>query len=136
MARTSPAMTSLVTSFPDCGYGFRVRVFDAPRNDSGTPLFHERARWLRVQRIGVDLVAGARIDFGHDRIVPGDNAVGMAGKTPNDIPALEHVAEIIENRKRTAAMHVGIIMRSIRRQHHRTARSLDPHHLQTVGVTA
>src|SRR5258705_10079469 len=99
MAGTSPAIPSLVT------------------------LFHERARWLHMQRIGVDLVAGARIDFGHDRIVPGDDAVGMAGKTLDDFPSLEHVAEIIDDRKRTAAMHVGVVMRSVRRQHHRTSRS-------------
>src|SRR5260370_42174481 len=73
---------------------FRVRVFDGPRNDSGPALFHERARWLHVQRERVDLVAGARIYFGDDRIVPGDDTVGMARNTGHDIPALEHVAKI------------------------------------------
>src|SRR3981189_1498356 len=89
-----------------------------------------------MEREGIGLVAGARIDFGHDRIVPGDDAVGMAGETLRDFPALEHVAEIVDDRKRTAAVHVAVVMRGVRRQHHRTARGLDPHHLQAVGMPA
>src|SRR6266404_5821099 len=137
MAGTSPAMTSLLRSFRDASLGAGLEsITTIVSMESGLPLFHERARWLHVQRIGVDLVVGARIDFGHDRIVPGDDAVGMAGKTLDDFPSLEHVAEIIDDRKRTAAMHVGVVMRSVRRQHHRTSRSLDPHHLQAVGMAA
>src|SRR3981081_1083642 len=56
---------------------FRVQRFALPRND--WCLLRERTRWLQVQRVGVDLVAGARIDLGHDRIVAGDDAVGVAG---------------------------------------------------------
>src|ERR1700737_117787 len=74
-----------------------THVFAPPWNDSG--LFHERTRWLQVQRIGIDLVAGARIDFGHDRVVPGDDAIGMSGKTLDDFPPLEHVAAFFIDRK-------------------------------------
>src|ERR1700716_3592717 len=90
---------------------FRVQRFALPRNE--WCLLRERTRWLQVQRVGVDLVAGARIDLGHDRIVAGDDAVGVAGEALNGIPALEHVAEIIEDRKRAAAMHVGVVMRRV-----------------------
>src|SRR5260370_3900718 len=131
MAGTSPAMTNA-----DRGWIPGSLVSLAPRNDSGPVLFHERARWLHVQRERVDLVAGARIYFGDDRIVPGDDTVGMARKTSHDIPALEHVAKIIEDRKRAAAMHVGIVIRRIRRQHHRAASRLYPHHPQAGGMAA
>src|SRR5882762_5210969 len=42
------------------------------RNDDRGPdpaLLHKRSRWRQVQRKGIDLVAGARIDLAHDRIV-------------------------------------------------------------------
>src|SRR6476660_3530803 len=111
MAGTSPAMTTFgeASALPERS-SFRMRL-----GMTIAGLFHKRARRLQVQRIGVDLVAGARIDLGHDRIVPGDDAVGMASETRHDVPPLEHVAEIVENRKRALAMHVGVIMRSIRR---------------------
>ena len=32
-----------------------------------------------MQRKRIDVIAGTRINLGHDRIVPGDDAVGMAG---------------------------------------------------------
>ncbi len=89
-----------------------------------------------MQGIRIHLVAGARIDLGHDRIVPGDAAVGLAGEALDDFPAQAHVADIVDDRKRAAAMHVGVIMRSIRRQHHRSPRGFDPHHLQAVGMAA
>src|SRR6266404_9361367 len=100
MAGTSPAMTSLLRSFRDASLGAGLEsITTIVSMESGLPLFHGRARWLHVQRIGVDVVAGARIDFGHDRIVAGDDAVGMAGKPRYHVPALHHVAEIIEDRK-------------------------------------
>ena len=89
-----------------------------------------------MQCVRIHLIAGARIDFGHDRIVPGDDTVGIAGQPCRDIPALEHVADIINDRERHAAMHVAVVMRGVRRQHHRAARGLDPHHLQAVGMAA
>ena len=33
-------------------------------------------------------------------------------------------------------MQIGVIMRGVRRQHHRAASGLDPHHLQAVGMAA
>ena len=82
-----------------------------------------------MQGIGIDLVAGARVDLAHDRIMPGNEAIGMAGETLDDLPSARHVADIVDDRKRAPPMQVGIIMRSVRRQHHRAARGLDPHHL-------
>ena len=84
----------------------------------------------------IDLVAGARIDFGHHRIVAGDEAVRMAGEPLDGAPALRHVPDIVEDGKRTPLVQVGIIVRGVRGQHHRPALRLDPHHLQTIGVTA
>ena len=39
-----------------------------------------------MQRERIDLVAGARIDFADDRIVPGNEAVGMAGQPLDGFP--------------------------------------------------
>ena len=33
-------------------------------------------------------------------------------------------------------MQIAVVMRGVRRQHHRPARGLDPHHLQAVGMAA
>ncbi len=84
----------------------------------------------------VRLVAGGRIDLADQRIMSRDDTVGMTGQAVRDIPALEHVAEIVDDRKRAAAMHVAVVMGGVRGQHHRAARGLDPHHLQAVGVAA
>jgi hypothetical protein len=89
-----------------------------------------------MQGKGVDLIAGARIDLGDNRIVTGDDAVGMAGEPLDGFPACAHLSDIVDDRKRAAAMHVGVIVRSIRRQHHRAAGGLDPHYLQAVGMAA
>src|SRR3981189_503193 len=61
------------------------------RNDDRGPdpaLLHKRSRRRQMQRKGIDLVAGARIDLAHDRIVAGDEAIGMAGELFHDLPAL------------------------------------------------
>jgi hypothetical protein len=89
-----------------------------------------------MQGIGIDLVAGARINLGDQRIVAGNDAIRMAGKPLDDFPALAHIADVVDNRKRAAAMQIAVVMRGIRRQHDRTARGLDPHHLQTIGMAA
>src|SRR5205085_6417589 len=101
-----------------------------------TLCFYERARRRKMQRIGVDLVAGARIDFGHDRVMAGNEAVGMPREPLDDFPARCHVADIVDDRKRAPFLQVRIVMRRVRRQYHGTARGLHPHHLQPVGMAA
>ena len=49
---------------------------------------------------------------------------------------VRHVADIVDDRKRAALLQVGVVMRRVRRQHHRPARGLDPHHLQAIGMAA
>src|SRR3978361_2217985 len=61
-------------------------------------LFHERARRDQMQREGVDLVAGTRIDLGDDRIVAGNDAVGMAGQALDGFPADAPVADTVDDR--------------------------------------
>src|SRR5689334_22933488 len=63
-------------------------------------LLHERSRRRQMQRKRIDLVAGARIDLAHDRIVTRDETIGMTGQPLDDFPALRHVADIVDNRKR------------------------------------
>ena len=89
-----------------------------------------------MQGEGIDLVAGARIDLAHDWIMAGDEAVGMTGETFDDLPALHHVADIVDDRKRAALVQIGVVVRGVGGQHHRAARGLDPHHLQAVGMAA
>src|SRR5262249_35821498 len=68
--------------------------------------------------------------------MPGNETVGMSGKTFDNFPARRHVPDIVHDRERTASMQIGVVMRGIRRQHDRSAFSLDPHHLQAVGMPA
>ena len=60
----------------------------------------------------------------------------MAGEPLDDFPTLRHVADIVDDRKRAAALQIGVVMRGIRGQHHRAALGLHPHHLQAVGMAA
>src|ERR1700741_1734122 len=53
-----------------------------------------------MQGKSIDLVAGARVDFGHDRIVAGDEAVGVAREALDGLPASDHVADVVDDRKR------------------------------------
>src|SRR5258708_40195927 len=78
------------------------------------PLFGEGARRGEMQREGIDLVAGARIDFRDDRIVPRDEAIGVAGEALDDLPALRHVPDIVDDRKRAALLQIGVIVRGVR----------------------
>ncbi len=89
-----------------------------------------------MQREGVDLVAGARVEFGDQRVVTWNDAIGVPGQPLDGFPPRTHVADIVDDRKRAAAMEIAIEMRRIGRQHNRPPRSRDPHHLQSVGVTA
>ena len=89
-----------------------------------------------MQRKCVERVAGARVDFADDRIVPRNNPVRIARKARHGLPADAHIAKIIDDRKGTAPMHVGVVMRCIGGQHDRPARRLDPHHLEAVGMAA
>src|ERR1700677_5295102 len=68
--------------------------------------------------------------------MPGNDAIRLAGKPLDRVPTLAHVADIVDDRERTAAMQIAVEMRGIRRQHHRTARGLDPYYLQAVGMAA
>lgn len=45
-----------------------------------------------MQRERIDLVAGARIDLADDRVVTGNEAIGMTGQSLDGLPALRHVA--------------------------------------------
>ena len=60
----------------------------------------------------------------------------MAGEPFDDFPALRHVADIVDDRKRAALLQIGVVMRGVGCQHHRPARGFDPHHLQAVGMAA
>src|SRR5947207_1313350 len=53
-------------------------------------LLHERTRRRQMQRKRIYFVAGARIDLAHDWIMAGDEAIGVAGKPLDDIPARRH----------------------------------------------
>ena len=55
---------------------------------------------------GIGLVAGARVEFGDQRIVARNDAIGMTGETFDNLPALAHVADVINDRKRAAAMQI------------------------------
>ena len=66
----------------------------------------------------------------------GNEAVGMAGEAFDRLPAQRHVADIVDDRERAAALQIGVVMRGIGRQHHRPARGLDLDHLQAVGMAA
>jgi len=99
-------------------------------------LFRKRSRRRLVQCPGIDLVAGARVDLGHNRIVAGDETIGVAREALDGLPAHGHVAHIINDRKRAAPLQIGVVMRGIGRQHHRPARGLDLDHLQAVGMAA
>src|SRR5664279_4314235 len=84
-------------------------IEDVGKTFSPAPsLFHERARRRQMQGKRIGLVAGARIDFGDDRIVPGDDAVGMAGEALDRLPADAHLTEIVHDRKRTAPMQIAV----------------------------
>jgi hypothetical protein len=72
-----------------------------------------------MQREGIDLVAGARIEFGDQRVVPGNNAVGMAGEPLDGFLPLTHIANVVDDRERAAAMQIAVEMRRVRRQHDR-----------------
>src|SRR3974390_1671588 len=60
----------------------------------------------------------------------------MTGETFDNLPALAHVADIIDDGKRAAAMQIAVKMRCIRSKHHGPACRLDPHNLQAVGMAA
>src|SRR3984957_6864313 len=77
------------------------------------------ARRRLMQRKGVDLVAGARIELCDQRIMARNDPVGMAGQAFDGFPALTHVADIVDDRKRAAAMEIAVEMRRIRCQHDR-----------------
>ena len=47
-----------------------------------------------MQGEGIDLVAGARIDFAHDRIVAGDEPVGVTGQPPGAIARAKAASRI------------------------------------------
>src|SRR5689334_14925022 len=98
------------------------------------PLFDERPRRRLVQGPRIDLVAGARIDFGDNRIMPGDEAIRMAGETLDGLPSRHHVADVVDDRKRAPAVQIGVVMRGVGGEHHRAALGLDPHHLQAIGM--
>jgi hypothetical protein len=89
-----------------------------------------------MQRERIDLVARAWIDFRDERIMAGDEAIRMAGEALNNLPALRHVADIVDDRKRAALVQIGVVMRGVRGQHDRTACGIDPHHLQPIGMAA
>src|SRR5215211_1288047 len=96
-------------------------------SDIASPnLFHKRTRRRQMQRKRIDLVAGARIDFSHDRIMAGNEAIGMAGEPLDNRPALRHVTNIVDDRKRAAFLQVRIVMRGVRGEHHGAPRGLDP----------
>src|SRR6478735_11548227 len=99
-------------------------------------LLHERTRRCQMQCERIDLVAGARIDLAHDRIVAGNEAIGVAGEPLDDFPTLRHIADVVDDRERAALLQIGVVMRGVRGEHHRPARGLDPHHLQAVGMAA
>src|SRR5947207_12654518 len=94
-----------------------TRGEDAAPQDEGRlatasrdPSFRERARWLDMQREGIGLVAGARIDLGNERIMAGDVTIRMTGEPLDDLPARRHVADVVDDRKRTTFLQVGVIM--------------------------
>src|SRR6201996_8103687 len=99
-------------------------------------LLHERARRVEMQRKGIDLGVGAWIDLGHDRIMAWDETIGMTGQPLDRFPPRCHVADIVDDRKRAAAVQIGKEMRRIGCQHYRPARGIDAHHLQAVGMSA
>src|ERR1700761_7404080 len=65
-----------------------------------TRLLHEPARRVEMQREGIDLVTGARIDLGHDRIMAWDETIGMTGQPLDGFPPCRHVPDIVDDRKR------------------------------------
>src|SRR3984885_2877838 len=73
-------------------------------------LFCKGTRWRLMQREGVDLVAGARIELCHQRIMPRDDAIGMAGQTLDGFPPRAHNANDIADRTRVAAMEIAVEM--------------------------
>src|SRR4051812_24606086 len=93
---------------PGCGIGNNI-VSAATVSNSEKPR-HARetardcsgkgSRWRQMQRVSIDLVAGARIEFGDERVVSGDGAVRMSGEAFDDLPAFHHVAEIVQDRER------------------------------------
>src|SRR3954465_10814235 len=78
---TGSGATATVKTRSSCATA-RLRVGVSPEKrvimPASASLFHERSRRRQMQRERIDLVAGARIDLAHDRIVTGDEAVGMA----------------------------------------------------------
>src|SRR5581483_4650756 len=95
---------------PPWGFGFRLFGRDDTERMSraNSPLLRKRARRRLVQGERVDLVAGARVDLRHDRIVTRDETIGMAGQALDRLPGSDHVADVVDDRKRAAALQVRI----------------------------
>src|SRR3954462_2125431 len=67
---TGSGATATVKTRSSCATArLRVGVRPAKRVIMGSALFRKRARRRQMQREGIHLVAGARIDFRHDRIM-------------------------------------------------------------------
>ena len=92
----------------------------------------QRTLRLLVQRHGI---ACAWIEITHHRIVSCSHAIGMTRKMLDGFPALHHVAEVVDDREWIAADDVRHRQAS-GRYHHGSAFGVDPHHLQTVGMTS
>src|SRR6185295_10884366 len=56
--------------------------------DSGAPSPRKRARWRDMQRIDVKGLADTRIEFSHQRIMAGNEAIRMSREALDDLPAL------------------------------------------------
>src|SRR6202040_1970289 len=89
------------SAFTLCSY------IDGVTGSGATATVNTRSSWttarLRVggrpgkrlmQRESVDLVAAARIEFCDQRIVPGNDAVRVAGQALDGFPARAHVADV------------------------------------------
>lgn len=89
-----------------------------------------------MQRERICVCIDARIKLANHRIVSRNDAIGMTSKALDGRPAFSHIADVVNDGKRIAPVDVAIIMRGVRRQHHRSARGLNANHLQAIRVSA